>query len=305
MKEKVNSEEFTKEALKVSYASLAVNIFLSLGKLVTGILGHSMAMVADAIHSASDVFSTVIVMVAVVIAGKPEDEDHEYGHERFESVAAIILSVLLAMTGLGIGKSAVEAIWYGTYKEAAIPALSALIMAVVSVVVKEAMFRYTKMVGQKINSDALIADAYHHRSDSLSSIGSFVGIGAARLGFPIMDPIAGIVICFFILQSAWEIFESAQRKLTDHCLDPVTVSLMKRAIMETPGVLEVDELKTREFGAKSYVDAEIAVEATLSLMEAHDIAEAVHEKIEKEFPEVKHCTVHVNPYEDKPEKAHE
>ena len=294
----MNNEDFTKEALRVSYVSLIVNIGLSIGKLITGLLGHSMAMVADAIHSASDVFSTIIVMAAVVIAGKPEDEDHEYGHERFESVAAIVLSVLLAGTGLGIGKSAVESIWRGSYKEAVIPALMTLIMAVVSIVVKEAMFWYTKIVGKRIHSDALIADAYHHRSDALSSIGSFVGIGAARLGFPIMDPLAGLLICFFILHSAWEIFESAQKKLTDHCMEAEDVEKIRQLIGNTEGVLALDELKTRMFGSRCYVDAEIAVKADLSLMEAHDIAEEVHLKIEEEFPDVKHCTVHVSPFQD-------
>ena len=292
----MDSEEFTRQALRVSYISLGVNALLTLGKLLAGIFGHSMAMVADAIHSASDVFSTLIVMVAVVIAGKPEDEDHEYGHERFESVAAIILAVILAGTGLEIGRSGLESIVQGAYLEAAIPELSALIMAVASIVIKEWMYLYTKRIGRRIGSDALIADAYHHRSDSLSSIGSFIGIGAARLGLPIMDPLASLVICLFILHSAWEIFSEAQRKLTDHAMDPETVAKIRRLVGQTPGVKALDELKTREFGTRCYVDCEIGVDSSLSLVEAHEIAESVHEGIEKSFPMVKHCTVHVNPY---------
>ncbi len=292
----MDNESFTRQALKVSYISLGINAFLTLGKLLTGIFGHSMAMVADAIHSASDVFSTLIVMVAVVIAGKPEDEDHEYGHERFESVAAIILAVILAMTGLGIGRGGVESILQQEYLQAGLPEVFALIMAVVSIVVKEWMYLYTKRVGKRIGSDALIADAYHHRSDSLSSIGSFVGIGAARLGLPIMDPLASIVICLFILHSAWEIFAEAQRKLTDHAMEPETVARIRRLVGETPGVRSLDELKTREFGTRCYVDCEIGVDSSLSLIEAHEIAESVHQGIEEKFPMVKHCTVHVNPH---------
>ena len=285
-----------KVAMKVSGVSIAVNLLLSLFKLLAGILAHSGAMISDAIHSASDVGSTFVVIVGVNLSSKKSDKEHQYGHERMECVSSIILSGLLLATGIGIGMNGIENIIKSTSGTSiAIPGTLALIAAVVSIVVKEWMFWYTRSAAKKINSGALMADAWHHRSDALSSIGAFVGILGARLGYPILDPIASIVICVMIAKASIDIFRDAIDKMVDHSCDAKTEESMKREILKVPGVRRVDLLKTRLFGSKMYVDIEIAADGNISLFDAHDIAENVHHTIENKFKDVKHCMVHVNP----------
>ena len=189
----------SKLAMKVSVISVIVNLLLSVFKLIAGILAKSGAMISDAVHSASDVFSTFVVMIGVTISEKESDKEHPYGHERLECVAAIILSMVLAITGLGIGVTGIRNIANGESGVLEAPGLLALIAAVVSIAVKEWMYWFTRAAAKKINSGALMADAWHHRSDALSSIGAFVGILGARLGYPILDPIASIIICIFVI----------------------------------------------------------------------------------------------------------
>lgn len=285
-----------KVAMKVSGVSIAVNLLLSLFKLLAGILAHSGAMISDAIHSASDVGSTFIVIIGVRLSAKKSDKEHQYGHERMECVSSIVLAGMLLVTGLGIGVTGARDIVKSTSGGTiAIPGTLALIAAVVSIVVKEWMFWYTRGAAKKINSGALMADAWHHRSDALSSIGAFIGIFGARLGYPILDPIASIVICFMIAKASIDIFRDAIDKMVDHSCDAKTEESMKREILRVPGVRRVDLLKTRLFGSKIYVDIEIAADGNISLRDAHDIAENVHHTIENKFKDVKHCMVHVNP----------
>lgn len=291
----ITPADFAREAMHVSFMSIAVNIFLSVGKLAAGILGHSVAMVSDAIHSASDVFSTLIVMAGIKLSDRRADDDHPYGHEKLEYIASLLLAILLGLTGLGIGYEGCKSIYTGEYLHVEIPTLMPLIAAVVSIVVKELMFHYTKDIANRINSGSLLADAWHHRSDALSSIGSFVGIAAARLGYPIMDSIASIIICLMILAAAKEIFIDATDKLVDHsCNDEMTAS-MRKHVLDQPGVIGIDIIRCRMFGAKYYVDIDIAADGDLTLYQAHDIAEHVHHSIEYNFPAVKHCMVHVSP----------
>lgn len=287
----------TSIAMHVSIVSIAVNLGLSLLKLLAGIFAKSGAMISDAVHSASDVFSTVIVMIGVWVAGKQSDDEHPYGHERLECVASIVLSVILAITGIGIGVAGLKKITAGDYSRLAIPGVLALIAAIVSIVVKEAMYWYTRAAAKKINSGALMADAWHHRSDALSSVGAFVGIFGARLGYPILDPVASLVICIFIEKAALEIFMDAVNKMVDKSCSAEDLQKMREVILGCDMVEQIDDIKTRLFGSKIYVEVEIAVEATKTLIEAHDIAEHVHDCIEEEFPNVKHCMVHVNPFE--------
>lgn len=293
---KANMPEDEKIAMKVSGVSIIVNIALSLFKLVAGIVAHSGAMISDAIHSASDVASTFIVIAGVKMAGKKSDEEHQYGHERLECVSSIILAGLLLATGIGIGINGIEKIIDGTAgKDLLIPGRIALIAAVVSLVVKEWMFWYTRAAAKKINSGALMADAWHHRSDALSSIGAFIGILGARLGYPILDPVASVVICLFIAKAAVDIFKDAIDKMVDHACDEKTTEQIRETIEKVEGVERIDVLRTRLFGSKIYVDIEIAADDNLTLKEGHAIAERVHHNIENTFPEVKHCMVHVNP----------
>lgn len=289
-----NADNYEKTAMKVSIVSVIWNLLLSAGKLFAGIFANSGAMISDAVHSASDVFSTIIVMIGVKISGKDSDNDHPYGHERLECVSAIILATVLAATGIGIGYGAVVKIMAGDYN-VEMPGILALVAAVVSILVKELMFWYTRYYAKQIDSSALMADAWHHRSDSLSSIGALIGIIGARLGFGIMEPLASVVICIFIEKAAYDIFMDAVNKMVDKSCDDETMEKIKACAMNIPGVENIDLLRTRVFGNKIYVDMEIAADGNKTLDETHAVAERVHDAIEQEFPKVKHIMVHVNP----------
>ena len=283
-------------AMKVSTHTIIVNFILSIFKLFAGIFGRSSAMISDAVHSFSDVCSTIIVMIGVKVSNRKPDKEHPYGHERFECVAAIILSFILFATGIGIGWVGVTNIFLGNYKDLAIPGLLALIGAIASLIIKEAMYWYTRTAAKKIDSSALMADAWHHRSDALSSIGSFIGILGARIGFPILDSVASIVICLFILKVAFDIFKDSINKMTDRAIDEKIETEMRKVILAQKSVIDIDLFRTRLFGNRIYVDVDISVNGSKTLDEAHNIAEIVHDIIEDKFPKVKHCTVHVNPY---------
>lgn len=287
--------DFQKIANKVSFVSIIGNIILSIMKLLAGIIAHSNAMISDAIHSASDVFSTFVVIIGIKLASKKPDKEHPYGHERMECVAAVILAVVLLITGLGIGMDALKDILKGNYSTLQVPGILALVAAIVSIVFKEAMYWYTRYYAKKIDSSALMADAWHHRSDAFSSIGALIGIGASRLGFPIMDSIASLVIFIFIAKAAYDIFKDAMDKMVDHSCDAETEKQIHDKVLENEYVKGIDMLQTRVFGNKIYVDIEIAADGAISLQEAHNIAEAVHDDIEQSFPKVKHIMVHVNP----------
>lgn len=283
-------------AYRVSAVSIAVNLILSAFKLAAGILASSGAMISDAVHSASDVFSTVIVIVGVAMSRKKSDEDHQYGHERMECIASLLLAVVLALTGAGIGINGVKKIAGGSYETLAVPGMLALVAAVASIAVKEWMYWYTRAAAKKINSGALMADAWHHRSDALSSVGAFIGIFGARAGYPVSDAAASVVICLFIEKAAFDICKDAMDKMVDKSCPDELVERMKDVVRSQQGVIEIDDIKTRLFGDKIYVDVEFSADGGKSLEESHDIAERVHAAIEKEFPAVKHCMVHVNPY---------
>ena len=290
-------QEFERTAMRVSRVSIVANFILTAFKLFAGVIAHSGAMISDAIHSASDVFSTVVVMIGIRISRKASDKDHPYGHERMECVAAIVLSTILAATGLGIGYTAVTKIAGGNYENLAVPGMLALIAALVSILVKEAMYRYTRINAKRIDSGALMADAWHHRSDALSSVGALIGIVGARLGFPILDAVASLAICFFIEKAAYEIFMDAVDKMVDKACDEETEAALRDCAGAQEGVLGVDLLHTRVFGNKIYVDIEIRADGEETLRRAHETAERVHDAIEKNFPRVKHIMVHVNPGE--------
>lgn len=287
--------EPNRDAMTVSWVSIIVNVALAAGKLAAGLLAKSSAMVSDAVHSASDVFSTVVVMIGIRLSGKEQDRDHPYGHERMESAAAGILAIALAAVGIEIGLTGIRHLISGDYRTAAVPGLAALIAAAVSIVVKEAMFWYTRAAAKRTRSGALMADAWHHRSDALSSVGALVGIGLARLGYPAADAVASLIICLMILKAAFDIYRDSLNRMVDHSADEETVQRIRQAVESVPGVVRIDDLKTRMFGSRLYVDIEIAADSTLLLSEAHAIAEAVHATVEREFDTVKHCMVHVNP----------
>ena len=295
MKQPNKKPDMERQAVKVSLVSILGNAILTIFKLLAGIIAHSGAMISDAVHSASDIFSSIIVIIGVKLAGKASDQDHPYGHERFECVAAIILAVILLFTGLFIGIGAVELILEPAAQVALVPGVLALVAAIVSIGTKEAMYWYTRHYAKQLNSGALMADAWHHRSDALSSVGALLGIAAARMGFPIFEPIASLAICLLIVKAALDIFKDAVSKMVDHSCPQETVEQLQQTALEQDAVCGVDRLRTRVFGNRIYVDLEIRVDGKLSLQEAHNIAQQVHDTIEARFPDVKHIMVHVNP----------
>ena len=288
-------KNFKKTANKVSIISIIANTFLAIFKLLAGIFAHSSAMISDAIHSASDVFSSFVVIIGIKLSSKEPDKEHPYGHERLECVAAMILAVILFITGSGIFYNALKNILNGTYNNITIPGVLALIAAIVSIIIKEAMYWYTRHYAKKIDSSALMADAWHHRSDALSSVGALIGIFFARIGYPIMDSVASIVIFIFIVKASIDIFMDATNKVVDHSCDEELEKEIYNYVMKDKDVKDIDLFRTRMFGNKVYVDLEICLDENLTLKEAHDIAETLHDKIEKKFDKVKHVMVHVNP----------
>ena len=288
-------ENTPREALRVSAVSIAVNLLLSVAKLAAGLIARSGAMVSDAVHSASDIFSTIIVSIGVKLSGKAADREHPYGHERMECVAAILLAVVLLITGIFIAQEGVQRILSADSEPLPLPGVLALVAAVVSILTKEAMFWYTRRYARKLGSSALMADAWHHRSDALSSVGALVGIAGARMGVPTLDPLASLVICAFIAKAAFDIFKDAVNKMVDHSADAGTEAAIRDYVTGHDQVRRVDLLRTREFGNRLYIELEIALDGSLTLDEAHAVAEAVHDGVEQTFPSVKHIMVHVNP----------
>ena len=280
---------------KVSVIGIAGNLLLAAFKFVAGIVGHSSAMLSDALHSASDIAGGLIVMIGVSFSEKQADKEHPYGHERIECIASILLAVLLLIAGIAMGYGAADAILTGAYRTAETPGRIALIAACVSIAVKEAMFRYTMARAKRIDSGALRAEAWHHRSDALSSVGSLAGVLGARLGAPILDPAAGLVICLFILKAAYDIFREAVERMTDHSGGEELERSIRDCVAEFPEIKGIDLLRTREFGRMVYVDLEIRMDGSRTLEESHSVAERLHDELEVRFPRVKHVMIHVNP----------
>lgn len=291
----MENNERIKIATKVSLVTVIVNMFLSVIKVIIGTIGQSSSIVADGIHSMTDVFTTVIAYVGVRLSAKQADDDHPYGHEKFEPVMSKVLATVLIVTALLIGYSGLKNMFRAD--ELVTPSRLNLIAALVSIIVKEWMYHYTVKAANKIKSSALKADAWHHRSDALSSIGSLLGVGAAILGYKFFDPLAAIVIAVIILKVAIEIYLKSVDEVMDKSADDETNDKIRQVALSVDGVLSVDLLLTRQHVSVIYVDMEIGVQGDLSLWKAHDIAENVHLKIEEEVESVKHCMVHVNPYE--------
>lgn len=282
---------------KISFVGIAGNIVLSSFKLFAGIYGNSSAMVSDAVHSMSDVFATFIAMLGVKLSKRTADENHPYGHERLECLASLFLGLLLLVTGIGIGKVGLTNIFSGEYKHLTPPATIALVAAIVSIVTKEGMYWYTRYYAKLLNSSAFLADAWHHRSDAFSSIGSLVGIGGAMLGYPVLDSVASVVICLFILKVAYDILKTAVNNMLDTSCGEEYDRKLKSFIAGQEGVVCVDMLRSRSFGNMVYVDLEMEVNGDIPLRQAHAIAEQVHADVESHFPEVKHIMIHINPAE--------
>jgi cation diffusion facilitator family transporter len=281
------------ESNKVTKQSIAWNLFLTFIKVIAGIFGKSNAMIADGLHSASDIISSIGVLLGNYISSTPVDKEHNYGHEKAETLVSFLLSILLIVVSLGIGVQAVKSLW--NIDEIKPPTVLPLIVAVISILVKEYQYRITIKIANKINSPALKADAWHHRSDALSSIAAFIGIGGAMLGIKILDPIASIVVALFVAKVGLEILIGSTNELMDVSIDTEQEEQIKQIAKNTKGVMNLGEIRSRKHGAMAYVDLVICVDGKLTVTEGHDIANMLEKQIINDMDFVKGITVHVEP----------
>lgn len=280
-------------AKKTTVVSIVGNIFLSIIKITIGFLGNSSAMIADGFHSVSDVITSFIAFFAVKFSAKKQDDKHQYGHEKIELVVSKILAIILFLTGGYIAYNAINIIQANNFQT---PGFITIYAAILSILSKEFMYRYTIKGALKIDSKALKADAWHHRSDALSSIGALIGIVGSRMGYPILDPVFSIVIASLVIKVAVDIYIESVKGLIDTAADKELIKKIENTVLNIDGVISIDLLKSRLHGDKIYIDLEIKACGDLTLNESHDIAEKVHLNVEDEFNKVKHCMVHVNPY---------
>ncbi len=276
-----------------AYITIFANVILAILKTVAAIVADSTAMMADAAHTASDILTTVAVIISFKIAKIPEDLEHPYGHEKAESIAAKIVALLLLFTGFSIGWKAISSI---DNSQIIIPGKLALYAALSSILIKEVMFWYTFIIAKKINSTALKADAWHHRSDAISSVATLIGIAAARMGFPMGDAIAAIIVSIMICKVALDILKKSIRELMDSSAPPETINSLRQCIESVPGVKGIDSLKTRIHGNMIYADVEIKVDKSISVSQGHDIAREVEDTVIANIKDIKGIMVHIHPY---------
>ena len=281
------------EANKVTLQAIGWNIFLAFIKIIAGILGKSSVMIADGLHSASDIITSMGVLIGNYISSKPFDKEHNYGHEKAETLVSFLLSIILVGVALSIGYEASKSLF--NIEGIAIPTLLPLVVSIISILIKEYQYRITIRIAKKINSPALKADAWHHRSDALSSIAAFVGIGGAMLGFKILEPLASIVVALFVCKVGYDILKNAVNELMDVSIDETYENEIKKIAQLTEGVMNLGSLRTRKHGASAYVDLVICVNGKLTVTSGHDIATNLEKKIQNDINIVKGITVHVEP----------
>ena len=288
-----------KQIYKVTLVGSAGNVLLVIVKFIAGILGHSSAMVADAVHSLSDFLTDVVVLVFVGVSARPQDTSHDYGHGKFETLATLFIS--LALAGAAIGIIVSGALKFASWLEGAelpAPGKLALWVAILSIIVKELMFQYTARNGRKLESSALTANAWHHRSDALSSIGTAVGIGGAVLlggRWTVLDPLASIVVGAMLLGVAWKILRPSMGELTDESLPADVEKEMLDIIASCPGVTEPHHLRTRRIGNRVAIEAHIRLDGAMSLSEAHDRTSEIERKLKERFGPEALITLHMEP----------
>ncbi|MDU2673800.1 MAG: cation diffusion facilitator family transporter [Clostridium sp.] len=281
------------EANKVTLLSILWNVILTIIKLLAGILGRSSSMIADAMHSASDIISSIGVLIGNKIAKTPNDKDHNYGHEKAETLVSFLLSLLLIFVSLKIGYDGFKSLFH--LNQVKIPTILPLVVSVISIVIKEYQYRITIKVADKINSPSLKADAWHHRSDALSSIAAFIGIGGSMLGFKALDPLAAIVVALFVAKVGFDILKDSANELMDSSISEDEESKIIEIAKNTAGVIHLDELKSRKHGAMAYLDLTICVNKNLTVFEGHEIASNLEKCLIESMRFIKGITIHVEP----------
>lgn len=278
--------------VRVSKNTIIGNFILAFIKILIGFIARSTAMLADGMHSLSDVITTIGVIIGLKLSHKEADKSHPYGHEKIESITSLFLAIVLFLVAISIGFSGIIKIINHSYVT---PGFSAIIAAIISIIVKELMYWYTIKYANEINSPSLKADAWHHRSDALSSAGALIGIAGARMGYTFLDPLVAIIIALVIIKVAFDISKQSISQLIDEAASEEDIQVIIDRINSIDGIYEIKNLKTRKHSNRLYVDVDISVDATLTVEEGHKIALYVHNLIEEDS-RIKHCMVHVNPY---------
>ena len=282
------------ESNKVTILSILLNIGLTIMKILAGVFGNSTAIIADGLHSASDIITSIGILIGNKISRKPRDEEHQYGHEKAESLVAFVLAAVLIIVAVEIGYKGVAALF--NLNEIQVPTLLPLIVALISIGVKEYQYQITIRVAKKINSSSLKADAWHHRSDALSSIAAFIGIGGAMLGFKILDPIASIIVAIVVVKVGIDLLKSACDELMDSSISKQDIGEIKSMIDNNQKIYGIKDFKSRKYGSVAYIDMSIFIDKAKTLEEAHDIADDLEHNIISTLSYIKEINIHTEPY---------
>lgn len=291
--------EREKAIYQVTWAGSFINFLLVIFKFIAGILGHSAAMIADAVHSLSDFATDIVVLILTRISNKPQDKNHDYGHGKYETLATAIIGIVLFAVGASIcwnGLQAIQTVWQGGRLPA--PGMLAFAGAIISIVSKELIYRYTIHVGRKINSSAVIANAWHHRSDAFSSIGTAIGIGGAIVlgeSWSVLDPMAAVVVSFFIMKVAVQLLKPCVDELTEKSLPDEIEKEICLITENTPGVSAIHNLRTRRIGNHYAIEMHIRMDGHLTLYEAHAKASVIENKLKEKYGNETHVGIHVEP----------
>lgn len=290
-----------RDIYRVTIIGSIVNLLLLIFKFIAGFVGHSSAMIADAVHSLSDFFSDIVVIVMVRLSAKPEDKDHDYGHGKYETLASLIVGLMLAIVGLGIfynGVSTTIAFFNG--ESIGQPTWIALIAAIVSIFAKEGIYRYTIYKERAIHSSALIANAWHHRSDALTSVAALVGIGGAMIlgsKWAVLDPIAAAVVSIFIIKAAYDLIKPNLDELLEKALSEEQKQGISKIVLDTPGVVGMHRLRTRRVGNNLAIELHIKMDGNMSLRQAHEIATEVEKRLKQAYGNDIHTGIHMEPFQ--------
>ena len=295
----MDEKQRLREVYKVTLTGSVINVLLLVVKFTAGILGHSAAMIADAIHSLTDFATDVVVLVFVKLGNKPKDKDHDYGHGKYETLATAIIGISLFVVGVmicytGINKT-YRAIEGETLQQ---PGVVALVAAIVSIVLKEWAYQFTVRVGKKCHSEAVVANAWHHRSDALSSVGTMIGVGGAILlgdKWAVLDPLAAIIVSAFIIKAAWGLVLQSVKVLTDASLPDAEEEEIMKLANEESGVREIHNLQTRRIGNKIAIEMHVRMPGSLSLYEAHEHATDIEKRLKEKFGADTHVGIHLEP----------
>ena len=282
------------ESNKVTLITILLNIGLTILKILAGILGNSTAIIADGLHSASDIITSIGILIGNKISRKPRDDEHQYGHEKAESLVSFILAAVLIIVALKIGYDGVKELF--NINDILIPNALPLIVALISIGVKEYQYQITIRVAKRINSSSLKADAWHHRSDALSSIAAFVGIGGAMLGFKILDPIASIIVAIVVVKVGANILKSACNELMDSSISKQDICEIESLVDKDDEIYGIKDFKSRKYGSIAYIDMSIFIDKSKTLEEAHDIADNLEHSIISNLNYIKEINIHTEPY---------